>query len=144
MIWRVGRWRRGRGKERVSESHLVMSRSLWPYELHSPWSSPGQNTGVGSHALLQGVFPTQGLNPGLPHCRQLSRFTSWASREAQETARLLLNAISGLWLLLGLTDPTHPSPNTRVTFPKRDSDHLTLCSDVCCWMNERQIIAGFC
>ena len=37
-----------------------------------------------------------------------------------------------LWLLLGLTDPTHPSPNTRVTFPKRDSDHLTLCSDVCC------------
>ena len=33
--------------------------------------SPGKNTGVGCHALLQGIFPTQGLNPGLPHCRQI-------------------------------------------------------------------------
>jgi len=32
--------------------------------------SPGKTTGVGCHALLQGIFPTQGLNPGLPHCRQ--------------------------------------------------------------------------
>ena len=32
--------------------------------------SPGRNTRVGCHALLQGIFPTQGLNPGLPHCRQ--------------------------------------------------------------------------
>ena len=31
--------------------------------------SPGKNTGVGCHALLHGIFPTQGLNPGLPHCR---------------------------------------------------------------------------
>ena len=31
--------------------------------------APGKNTGVGCHALLQGVFPTQGLNPGLLHCR---------------------------------------------------------------------------
>ena len=31
--------------------------------------SPGKDTGVGCHALLQGIFPTQGLNPGLPHCR---------------------------------------------------------------------------
>ena len=36
-----------------------------------PWDSPGKNTGVGCHALLQGIFPTQGLNPGLPHCRQI-------------------------------------------------------------------------
>ena len=34
-------------------------------------SSPGKNTGVGCHALLQGIFPTQGLNPGLPHCRRI-------------------------------------------------------------------------
>ena len=32
---------------------------------------PGKNTGVGYHALLQGIFPIQGLNPGLPHCRQI-------------------------------------------------------------------------
>ena len=51
------------------ESHSVMSNSLWPHGLYSPWNSPGQNTGVGSRSLLQGIFPTQGLNPGLPHCR---------------------------------------------------------------------------
>ena len=38
--------------------------------LYSPWNSPGQNIGVGSHSLLQGIFPTQGSNPGLPHCRR--------------------------------------------------------------------------
>ena len=37
----------------------------------SPWNSLGQNTGVGSLSLLQGIFPTQGLNPGLLHCRQI-------------------------------------------------------------------------
>ena len=48
-----------------------MSDSLQPNGLYSPWNSPGQNTGVGSRSLLQGIFPTQGLNPGLPHCRQI-------------------------------------------------------------------------
>ena len=43
--------------------------TLRPHGLYSPWNSPGQNTGVGSLFLLQGIFPTQGLNPGLPHCR---------------------------------------------------------------------------
>ena len=36
-----------------------------------PGDHPGKNTGVGSHALLQGIFPTQGLNPSLPHGRQI-------------------------------------------------------------------------
>ena len=35
------------------------------------WNSPGQDTGVGSLSLLQRIFPTQGLNPGLLHCRQI-------------------------------------------------------------------------
>ena len=39
--------------------------------IYSPWNSPGQNTGVGSLSLLQGIFPTQGSNPGLLHCRQI-------------------------------------------------------------------------
>ena len=47
------------------------SRSLfnssWPHGLYSPWNSPGQTTGVGSRSLLQGTFPVQGWNPGLPH-----------------------------------------------------------------------------
>ena len=45
-----------------------MSNSLW---LYSPWNSPEQNTGVGSRSLLQGIFPTQGSNPGFPHFRWL-------------------------------------------------------------------------
>ena len=54
-----------------SESHSVMSDSLWPRGLYSPCNSPGQNIGVDSHSLLQGIFPTLGLNPGLPHCRRI-------------------------------------------------------------------------
>ena len=53
----------------IRESHSVMSDSLWPHDLYSPWNSPDQNTGVGILSLLQQIFPTQGSNPGLPHCR---------------------------------------------------------------------------
>ena len=53
-----------------SESHSVVSNSLWPHRLYSPWNSLGQNTGVGSLSLLQGIFSTQGSNPGLLHCRR--------------------------------------------------------------------------
>ena len=49
--------------------HSVMSNSVRPSGLYSPWNSPGQITEVGSLSLLQGVFPIQGLNPGLLHCR---------------------------------------------------------------------------
>ena len=54
-----------------NESRSVASDSLWSHGLYSPWNSPGQNTGVGSLSVLQGIFPTQGLNPGLPQCRQI-------------------------------------------------------------------------
>ena len=65
---------------------LASSLSLWvlclcptlcdPMDYGPPGSSvhadsPGKDTGVGCHALLQGIFPTQGLNPGLPHCRRI-------------------------------------------------------------------------
>ena len=52
-----------------SESCSVVFDSLWSHGLYSPWSSLGQNTGVGSFSLLQLLFANQGLNPGLPHCR---------------------------------------------------------------------------
>ena len=55
----------------ISESCSVLSDSLQTNGLHSPWNSPGQNTGAGSLSLLQGIFPTQGSNPGLPHRRQI-------------------------------------------------------------------------
>ena len=55
----------------MCESRSVVSDSLRPHGLYSPWNSLGQNTGVGSLSLLQGIFPTQGSNPGLPQCRQI-------------------------------------------------------------------------
>ena len=60
-----------KGEVKWNESHLVMSDSLWPHELYSPWNSLGQNTVVYSHSLLQGILPTQGSNPCRPHCRQI-------------------------------------------------------------------------
>ena len=54
-----------------SESPSVVSNSLWPHGLYSPWNSPGQNTRVSSLSLFQGIFPTQGSNPGLLHCRRV-------------------------------------------------------------------------
>ena len=53
----------------ISESLSVVSNSLWPHGLYSPWNSPGQDIGVGSLSLLQRIVPTQGSNPGLPHYR---------------------------------------------------------------------------
>ena len=46
-----------------SESRSVVSGSLQAHGLCSPWNTPGQNTGVDSHSLLQGLFPTKWLNP---------------------------------------------------------------------------------
>ena len=58
-----------------SESRSVMSDSLRPHGLYSPWNSPGQNAGVVafhfSRGSSQGIFPTQGSNPGLSHCRRI-------------------------------------------------------------------------
>ena len=57
-------------------SHSVVSDSLQPYGLQPsrllcPLNSPGKNTGESYHALLQGILPTQGSNPGLLHFRQI-------------------------------------------------------------------------
>ena len=55
-----------------SESHSVVSNSLWPHGLYTPWnSSPQPEYWMGSLSLLQGIFPTQGSNPGLLHCRRI-------------------------------------------------------------------------
>ena len=66
-----------------SESRSVVSDSLRPHGLYSPWNCPGQNTGVGNLSLLQGIFPTQGSNPGLPHCRQILSQLSHKGAEVQ-------------------------------------------------------------
>ena len=92
-----------------SESCSVMSDSLWPHGLYSSWNSSGQNTGVGSHSLLQGIFPIQGSNPGLPRCRRILyqlihkgslRILEWvaypfSSRSSQSRNRIGVSCIAG-------------------------------------------------
>ena len=73
----------------------------------------GKNTGVGSHALLQGIFPTQGSNPGLRHCRQIlyqlshkgsPRILEWvaypsSSRSSQPRNQTRLSCIAGRFFI---------------------------------------------
>ena len=55
-----------KAKGKVAQSCLTLCDAM---DYISPWNSPGQNTGVGTLSLLQEIFPTQGSNPVLPHCR---------------------------------------------------------------------------
>ena len=65
-----------------NESHSVVSSSLHPMNYTVLGILQARILESGSLSLLQGIFPTQGSNPGLPHCRRI--FTSWGTREAQE------------------------------------------------------------
>ena len=67
-----------------------------------PWNSLGQNTGVGSLSLLQGIFPTQGLNPGLPHCQRIlyqQKLEIPDKEYMQYKYKLFLLLVGILWLL---------------------------------------------
>ena len=55
----------------VALSCPTLCDSMELTKLLCPWDSPGKNTGVGCYSILQGIFPTQGSNPGLLHCRQI-------------------------------------------------------------------------
>ena len=61
-------------------SNSLWPHTLWPSRLLCPGDLRGKKTGVGCHSLLQGIFPTQGLNSGLLHCRQI--LYHWATWEA--------------------------------------------------------------
>ena len=60
-----------RGELGTVRSFQQASHGLGPARLLCSWNSHGKNSGVGCHSLLQEIFPTQGLNPGLPHCGQI-------------------------------------------------------------------------
>ena len=82
-LWRTVRRFPKRTKKRIAMCVCCSSVQLlscvqlfatpWtiPTRILCPWNSPGKNTGVGSHSFLQGIFPTLGLNLGLPHFRQI-------------------------------------------------------------------------
>ena len=77
-------------EKRESVSRSVMFDSLQPHGLQPtrilcPWDFPGKDTGVGCHFLLHGVFPTQGLNPGLLHCRQILYHLSYQGSHQDTT-----------------------------------------------------------
>ena len=83
--------------------------------------SPGKNTRVGCHALLQGIFPTQGLNPGLPHCKQIlyhlshqgsPRILEWVAYpfsrgSSQPGNRTSISCIAGKFFTSWTTGKTH-------------------------------------
>ena len=71
-------------KKVKSLSHVQLFATPWTVTYQAPpsWNSPGKSAEVGCHFLLQRIFPIQGSNPGLPHCRQM--LTLWATREARK------------------------------------------------------------
>ena len=104
--------------------HSVVSNSFWPHGLYSPWNScvcvcvcvcvcmrayvclvtqlypnsPGQSTRVGSLPLLQGIFATQGLNPGSIRHIAGGFFTIWATREATRFLTKVESAMKSVFL----------------------------------------------
>ena len=70
-----------------------MSDSLRPHGLYSSRNSPGQNTGLHILSLLQEIFPTQGSNPGLPHCRRLLYQLSQGKSKAAQSCLTLCNSM---------------------------------------------------
>ena len=58
-------------KKRICKYSSLSRGRFFASRLLCPWDSPGKNTRVGCHSLLQGIFPTQGSNLGLLHCRQI-------------------------------------------------------------------------
>ena len=83
----------GRTLESETGSCSVVSNSLQPNGLDSPWNSPGQNNGVGSHSLLQGIFPTQGSNLGLLHCWQILYHLSYEGSPGSQYSWVLMRAL---------------------------------------------------
>ena len=93
--------------------------------------SPDKNTGVGCHALLQGIFPTQGSNPDLPHCRQILYPLShqgspsvygWLPKSSSlDLLSKIQNCISNCFFDISILGPNqHPCPNRNIYNPSPD------------------------
>ena len=83
-------------KKKVTQS----CPTLQPQGLYSPWNSPGQNTGVGSCSLLQGIFPIQGSNPSVPHCRRiLYRLSHQGSPNIKRYLKITHTFSNSMWHL---------------------------------------------
>ena len=96
------------------ESRSGVSDSLQPHELYSPRNSPGQNTGMRSCSLHQGIFPTQGSNSVLPHCR--GTLYQLSPREALHTMKkhVIQILLFRTWSLHLFPALSHLSPHLRL------------------------------
>ena len=128
----------------MSVSHSVVSSSLQPQGLYParllcPWNSPGKNIGVHCHSLLQGIFPTQGSNPGLQHCRHIlfhlshqgsPQYDIWKSGYSTYTGDLRMQFLGFIW------SQNSPSLKCKLWFfcPEKCTDAKA--SLVCLWLQE--------
>ena len=119
-----------------SESRSVVSNSLWPHGLYSPWNSLGQNTGMGSLSLLQGIFSNQGSSPGLPHCRQIlyqlshkgsPRILEWVAYPFSRGSSQPRNQIGVSWIAGGLFTNWAIRESIWWRWSIRDTHARTLC-----------------
>ena len=105
-------------------SNSLQPHGLYPTRLLGPWDLPGKHTGVGCHFLLEGIFPTQGSNPGFPHYRQtLYRLSHREVQDWKGKHKVTLcvcvcvcvcvwSRFSGVWLLI-LWTVAHQDPLSR-------------------------------
>ena len=103
-------------KHKVKVKSLSRVRLFATPWTKSPWDFLGKNTGVGCHFFLQGIFPTQGSNPGLPHCRQtLYRLSYQGSPKHKLESKLLgkKSITSGVQMTLPLCQK--PKRNQRTS-----------------------------
>ena len=121
-------------KSKAKVKMLVVPDSLQPHGLQPsrllcPWNSPGKNTGVGSHSLLQRIFPTQGWKLGLPHCRQVLYHLSNQFSSVQLLSRVQLFAtpwIAARQASLSITN-SQSLPKLMSIESVMPSSHLILC-----------------
>ena len=106
-----------------SESCSVLSDSLRPHGLYSPWNALGQNTRVGCPSLLQGTFLTQRSNPGLPHCRWIVYQLSHEGRLTIYFALLLRKTSLSTQCLKNYKLSTLPCGNTSFSHLCTRTEH---------------------
>ena len=89
----------------VSCSAVFYSEALWTiaHQLLCPWDSPGKNFGVGCHALLQGIFPTQGSHPCLLHWQEGSLSSDSLGKPTRVLATLHIQFSQAHLILLNLS-----------------------------------------